>query len=52
MNGENIVVASDAPDVQEKLMDELKAGDVLLVKGSRGMKMERIVDFLKHKIGV
>ncbi|MBU4484423.1 UDP-N-acetylmuramoyl-tripeptide--D-alanyl-D-alanine ligase, partial [bacterium] len=52
MNGSSIFVASNVDEAQEKLFDELKSGDILLVKGSRGMKMERIVEYLKYKIGI
>jgi len=31
------------------LLDEIKPGDVILVKGSRGMKMEEIVESVKEK---
>jgi len=41
-----------AEQVGRLLAEELRAGDVLLVKGSRGMKMERIVEYLKTEIGM
>jgi len=33
--------------VEEKIKDYLTAGDVVLVKGSRGMRTERFVEFIK-----
>lgn len=48
----DVIVCKDVAEVEEDLEKNMKAGDVLLVKGSRGMKMERLVDSLKHKIGM
>lgn len=36
----------DLDALLQRLKSELQAGDVLLVKGSRGMKMERVVEWL------
>ncbi len=33
---------------KEKIMDILKANDVILFKGSRGMKLEEVADFVKE----
>jgi len=38
---------TDHMDLEKKLVEILRPGDYILVKGSRGMKMEKIVEFLK-----
>ena len=45
------VVCKSLDQMGRLLGEELRAGDVLLVKGSRGMRMERVVDHLKREIG-
>jgi UDP-N-acetylmuramoyl-tripeptide--D-alanyl-D-alanine ligase len=44
-----IIEVDDAPQVVELLQGLLKAGDVVLIKGSRGMRMDRIVQVLEHR---
>ncbi|MBT3180945.1 MAG: UDP-N-acetylmuramoyl-tripeptide--D-alanyl-D-alanine ligase, partial [Deltaproteobacteria bacterium] len=51
LDSESAKNCSTTDEIEKNLEDELKAGDVLLVKGSRGMRMERIVETLKHSIG-
>ena len=46
--GDNVYI--DKAVMAEKLRDIVKPGDVLLFKGSRGMKMEQILElFLQEK---
>jgi UDP-N-acetylmuramoyl-tripeptide--D-alanyl-D-alanine ligase len=47
MGKDKIIVGKDHRDVARQLKGHLQKGDWLLVKGSRGMKMEKIVDELK-----
>lgn len=43
--------ARDVETLCRDLAAQLKSGDVLLVKGSRGMKMERVVQWLRGETG-
>ena len=47
MRSERVVVGKDHLDIARQLRRELKKGDWLLVKGSRGMKMETVLHELK-----
>ena len=47
MNRARVIVGKDHSDVARRLISHVKQGDWLLVKGSRGMKMEKIVRELK-----
>lgn len=50
-NSDVIICTGGAVEMGRLIENELRAGDVLLVKGSRGMKMERVVEYLKNEIG-
>jgi UDP-N-acetylmuramoyl-tripeptide--D-alanyl-D-alanine ligase len=47
MPAERIVIGKDHADLASRLRSHLKKGDWLLVKGSRGMKMEKVLERLK-----
>jgi UDP-N-acetylmuramoyl-tripeptide--D-alanyl-D-alanine ligase len=38
-------------EAAEQLLDELRAGDLILVKGSRGVRTERVVERMKAALG-
>jgi UDP-N-acetylmuramoyl-tripeptide--D-alanyl-D-alanine ligase len=47
MKSDQAIVAEDHGDVARRLRRQLRRGDWLLVKGSRGMKMEKVLKELK-----
>jgi UDP-N-acetylmuramoyl-tripeptide--D-alanyl-D-alanine ligase len=49
MTSEKIFFAADNARAIELVRELARAGDVILVKGSRGVAMEEIVDAVKHK---
>lgn len=50
-NGTRVLTASD-PDEAARLVDEeLRGDEVVLVKGSRGARLERVVDYLESRYG-
>src|SRR3990170_1263832 len=50
MNENNIKAFNDYPQTLEQIKEWITVGDIVLVKGSRRMKMERIVEGLKESI--
>ncbi|MFO7831590.1 MAG: UDP-N-acetylmuramoyl-tripeptide--D-alanyl-D-alanine ligase [Desulfuromonadaceae bacterium] len=50
LNKAQVVRMQDHEEICNWLKRHIKAEDCLLVKGSRGMRMEKVVDFLLHKL--
>jgi UDP-N-acetylmuramoyl-tripeptide--D-alanyl-D-alanine ligase len=48
MQPEQIIIGKDHADLGGQLRERVKRGDWLLFKGSRGMKMERVLEALKR----
>ncbi|NKE70395.1 UDP-N-acetylmuramoyl-tripeptide--D-alanyl-D-alanine ligase [Candidatus Manganitrophus noduliformans] len=46
MAGEKISAYADLPSLQKEFLSYLRKGDVLLIKGSRGMRMETVLAWL------
>lgn len=49
MDSEAVIICNDVPEAIEVLQELLVAGDIALVKGSHGLRMDRIVSALEVK---
>ncbi|QDT27111.1 UDP-N-acetylmuramoyl-tripeptide--D-alanyl-D-alanine ligase MurF [Gimesia panareensis] len=45
-----VVQGVDIEEIQAEVYSRLEPGDVVLVKGSRGMRMERLIDYLQQQV--
>ena len=48
----NVLYFETVPEVVTRLSEIVAEGDVLLVKGSRGMHLEQVVEALLHMVPV
>ena len=46
--GVQVITAPDSPAAAALVRDLIRDGDLLLVKGSRGIAMERVIEGLEH----
>ena len=47
MKSDQVIIGADHGEVARRLRQQLRRGDWLLFKGSRGMKMEKVLQELK-----